>query len=131
MYLSCMSSGSAVSSELAPAGAVPDAAPAADAVPEVSSEPAAAGAVSDMDGSTDSLDSSDDETLAPFDVRPGQSSEPEPEPGTGAEETSAFGEIDYTVEIANDFSMRFDRNQTVLDLKMAVCYDMRHLQPGA
>ena len=88
---------------------------------------AASGPHPDME---DSTDSSDDETPAPFDVRPGQPSEPEQEPGTGPEESSAIGEIDYTVQVANDFSMAFDRNKTVLDLKMAVCHDMRHLQPG-
>ena len=66
----------------------------------------------------------------PFDVLPGQTPEPEPEPGTGEEVASDFCEIDYTVQIASDFSMRFGPNQTVLDLKMAICYDMRHLQPG-
>ena len=74
--------------------------------------------------------SSDDEIPAPFDTRPGQPPEPEQEPGTGPEELSAIGEIDYTVQVANDFSLAFDRNKTVLDLKMAVCHDMRHLQPG-
>jgi len=81
------------------------------------------------ESSTESIDSSNATPRAPFDVPPGQPSEPDPEPGTGEEEARLFGEIDYTVQIANDFSMRFGPNQTVLDLKMAVCYDMRHLQP--
>jgi len=86
--------------------------------------------MAEEESSTESMDSSNATPRAPFDVPPGQPSEPEPEPGTGEEEASAFGEIDYAVQIANEFSMRFGPNQTVLDLKMAICYDMRHLQPG-
>ena len=85
---------------------------------------------SDMAEEELSTDSSNATPRAPFDGPPGQPSEPEPEPGTGEEVASAFGEIDYAVQIANEFSMRFGPNQTVQDLKMAICYDMRHLQPG-
>ena len=69
------------------------------------------------------------EIPAPFDVRTGQPPEPEPEPSTGPEE-GALGEIDYSIQIGNDFSMPYSRNMTVLHLKMAVCHSLRHLQPG-
>ena len=68
----------------------------------------------------------EDETMpAPFDVQ----TEPEAEPLTGPENEPA-GEIDYSVQIANDFSLPYNRNHTVLQLKAQICRTMRHLQPG-
>ena len=68
----------------------------------------------------------EDETMpAPFDVQ----TEPEAEPLTGPENELA-GEIDYSVQIANDFSLPYGSSHTVWHLKNEICRTMVHLQPG-
>ena len=72
-------------------------------------------------------DEEEDETMpAPFDVLP---TEPEAEPPMGPENEIA-GEIDYTVQIASDFSLPYGSSHTVWHLKNEICRTMVHLQPG-
>ena len=57
---------------------------------------------------------------------PGDCREPEP----GVVLGGPWLNLDYTVEVANDFSLAFTLDMTVLHLKMAICQEITYLQPG-
>ena len=90
-------------------------------------EPEESSGESELSFNEDEEEEDEDETMpAPFDVLP---TEPEAEPPMGPENEIA-GEIDYSVQIANDFSLPYNSSHTVLHLKNEICRTMTHLQPG-